>query len=145
MIPHTLDTPGTLGIRFTGRSGSGFQPAMIRAHARACVLSVMPGNRCRSSIADDEHGRSMGRHGVTGNCRPAQARVAGGVWQSCGTRHGLRCRPRVTHRLIGLGGRARADLGATLPKWAAGDASGRTPADHHGCGFSRDVTTKSVR
>ena len=34
---------GGLGIRFTGRSGSGFQPAMVRAHSRACALSVMPG------------------------------------------------------------------------------------------------------
>jgi hypothetical protein len=28
------------GARFTGRSGSGFQPAMVRAHSRACALSV---------------------------------------------------------------------------------------------------------
>jgi hypothetical protein len=31
-----------LGIRFTGRSGSGFQLAMVRAHSRACALSAMP-------------------------------------------------------------------------------------------------------
>ena len=27
-----------------GRGGSGFQPAMTRAHSRACRLSVIPGN-----------------------------------------------------------------------------------------------------
>ena len=40
---------GTLGSRFIGRSG--FQPAMVRTHSRACVLSVMPGNSRRSSTA----------------------------------------------------------------------------------------------
>ena len=41
--------------RVTGRSwgGNGFQPAMLRAHARASVLSVIPGNRRRNSIAAD--------------------------------------------------------------------------------------------
>jgi Transposase DDE domain group 1 len=33
--------------------GRGFQPAMVRAHARACVSSVTPGNRRRSSTAAD--------------------------------------------------------------------------------------------
>jgi hypothetical protein len=46
-----------LGIRFTGRSGSGFQPAMVRAHSRACALSVMPGNRRRSSMAAEKSPR----------------------------------------------------------------------------------------
>ena len=45
------------GARFTGRSGSGFQPAMVRAHFRACALSVMPGNRWRSSTAADSSPR----------------------------------------------------------------------------------------
>lgn len=48
---RTRRNRGSLGIRFTGRSGSGFQPAMVRAHARACALSVMPGNSRRSSTA----------------------------------------------------------------------------------------------
>ena len=38
-----------LGIRFTDRSG--LQPAIVRAHSRACALSVMPGNSRRSSTA----------------------------------------------------------------------------------------------
>ena len=40
---RTRRSRGGLGIRFTGRSGR--QPAMVRAHSRACALSVMPGNR----------------------------------------------------------------------------------------------------
>ena len=68
--------------RVTGRSGTGrgFQPAMVRAQARACVMSVMAGNSRRSSTAaenspccskaasdgggvclgDDEHAGRMG-------------------------------------------------------------------------------------
>jgi integration host factor subunit beta len=42
---------GTLDIRFTGSSGNGFQPAMVRAHSRACALSEMPGKRRSSSTA----------------------------------------------------------------------------------------------
>ena len=40
-------------IRMTGRSGTerGFQIAIVRAHSGACALSVMPGNRRRSSTA----------------------------------------------------------------------------------------------
>ena len=33
------------------RSGSGFQPAIMRAHSLARALSGMPGNRRRSSTA----------------------------------------------------------------------------------------------
>ena len=91
-----VSAPGvtaTLGSRFTGRSGSGLQPAMVRAHSRASVLSVMPGNSRRSSMAgeirpllidgadrsllilgDDEHRRSMGRHPAAGNARGAVTR-----------------------------------------------------------------------
>jgi hypothetical protein len=36
-----------------GAVGSGFQPAMVRTCARAFALSVIPGNRRRSSIAAD--------------------------------------------------------------------------------------------
>jgi len=36
-----------------GGAGSGFHPAMVRAHARAFALSVTPGNRRRNSIAAD--------------------------------------------------------------------------------------------
>ena len=43
--------PGSLTSR--GFAGSGFQPAMVRAHSRACALSVTPGNRRRSSTAAD--------------------------------------------------------------------------------------------
>ena len=32
----------------TNSAGSGSQLAMVRAHSRACALSVMPGNRRRS-------------------------------------------------------------------------------------------------
>jgi hypothetical protein len=41
--------------RDTGRNGtgSGFQAAMIRAHSRACAVSVTPGNSRRSSTAAD--------------------------------------------------------------------------------------------
>ena len=39
--------------RGTGRGGTGrgFQPAMVRAQARACAVSVMAGNSRRSSTA----------------------------------------------------------------------------------------------
>jgi hypothetical protein len=67
---------------------------MVRAHSRACALSVnareaLPQlDRSREFAAllvggadgsfillgDDEHRWSMGRHGVTGNCRHADAR-----------------------------------------------------------------------
>ena len=36
-----------------GGDGSGFHPAMVRACARAFALSMIPGNRRRSSIAAD--------------------------------------------------------------------------------------------
>jgi hypothetical protein len=39
------------GVGRGGATGSGFQPAMILAHSRACTLSVMPGNSRRSSTA----------------------------------------------------------------------------------------------
>ena len=48
---RTSRNRGGFGIRFTARNGSGFQPAMVRAHSCACALSVMPGNRRRSSTA----------------------------------------------------------------------------------------------
>jgi hypothetical protein len=35
------------------RAGSGVQPAMVLAHARAFMLSMTPGNRRRNSIAAD--------------------------------------------------------------------------------------------
>ena len=34
---------GPLGIRFTARSGSGFQPAMLRAICRACPAELFTG------------------------------------------------------------------------------------------------------
>ena len=43
---------GGLGIRF-----SGFQLAMVRAHSTACALSVIPGNRRRSSMAAENSPR----------------------------------------------------------------------------------------
>jgi hypothetical protein len=33
-----------------GRGGKGSQAAMMRAHSRACLVSMMPGNRLRSSV-----------------------------------------------------------------------------------------------
>jgi hypothetical protein len=44
---------GTLRIRFT--AGSGIQPAMVRAHFRACALSVMPGNSRRAQWQPRTH------------------------------------------------------------------------------------------
>ena len=44
---RTRRSRGGLGNRFTGRSG--FQPAMVRAHSRACAALAMPGNSRRSS------------------------------------------------------------------------------------------------
>ena len=34
-----------------GITGSGFQPAMVRAHSRACMVLVINGNNRRSSTA----------------------------------------------------------------------------------------------
>jgi len=39
------------------RLGRGRQPAMVRTHSRACALSVMPGNSCRSSRAAENSPR----------------------------------------------------------------------------------------
>ena len=36
-----------------GRGASGFRPAMVRAHSRACALSVTPRNSRRNSTAAD--------------------------------------------------------------------------------------------
>ncbi len=52
---------GGVGSRLLGRArgtefcgaGSGFQPAMVRAQARACAVSVTPGNSRRNSTAAD--------------------------------------------------------------------------------------------
>ena len=77
--------------RGTGRGGTGrgFQPAMVRAQARACAVSVMAGNSRRSSTAaensplllvdgtdrgglslgDDEHAGRMGVR-IEGGKRP---------------------------------------------------------------------------
>jgi len=43
--------PGAAFFPRSGRSGSGFQPAMMRAHSLAWTLSRMPGKRRRSSTA----------------------------------------------------------------------------------------------
>jgi hypothetical protein len=45
--------PGCNRLADRWRLGSGSQPAMFRAHSRACALSVMPGNSRRSSTAAD--------------------------------------------------------------------------------------------
>ena len=44
---------GRSRITEDGGDGSGFHPAMVRTCARAFALSVIPGNRRRSSIAAD--------------------------------------------------------------------------------------------
>ena len=49
--------PGAAFFRRTVRSGSGFQPAMMRAHSRAWALVSMPGKRRRSSTAADSSPR----------------------------------------------------------------------------------------
>jgi hypothetical protein len=69
-----------------GSTGCGVHPTIVRAHARAFALSVIPGNRRRNSIAadsspsmieggpdrggigldDDEHPQSMAAHTTTG-------------------------------------------------------------------------------
>ena len=49
--------PGAAFLRRSGRSGSGFQPAMMRAHSLAWTLSTMPGKRRRSSTAADSSPR----------------------------------------------------------------------------------------
>jgi hypothetical protein len=60
--------------------GSGFQPEIVRAHSRACAVSVMPGNgsgelaatfegstdRGGLGLGDDEHPPSMGTRIMTG-------------------------------------------------------------------------------
>jgi hypothetical protein len=43
--------PGDSRVTRRKGTGSGFQPAMVRAHARACALSATPGNSRRSSMA----------------------------------------------------------------------------------------------
>jgi hypothetical protein len=45
--------PGSRRVTVASGLGSGFQPAMVRAHSRACRLSVIAGNSRRSSIAAD--------------------------------------------------------------------------------------------
>jgi hypothetical protein len=74
-----------LGIRFTGRSGSGFQLAMVRAHSRACAVVGDAGeappqvDRSREFapplvdgadrslvLGDGEHRWSVGRRALVG-------------------------------------------------------------------------------
>ena len=50
---RTLCRPLLGSLTSRGFTGSGFQPAMIRAQSRACALSVTPGNKRRSSTAAD--------------------------------------------------------------------------------------------
>jgi hypothetical protein len=70
------------GVIRQAAAGSGFQPAMVRAQARASALSVTPGNRRRSQLAllliggadrsgigfgDEEHGdTAAGRQAAAG-------------------------------------------------------------------------------
>ena len=72
-----------------GLTGSGFQPAMIRAHSRASAMSVTPGNSRRSSTAADsspplfERGADGGGLGFgDGEHRPSIARIATGKRQA---------------------------------------------------------------
>jgi len=45
--------PGCSGVTGHGASGTGSQPAVVRAHSRAFARSVIPGNRrCSSTMAD---------------------------------------------------------------------------------------------
>ena len=97
------------GARFIVRSGSGFQPAMVRAHACACALSVMPGNRRRSSptglllvtSGDDRADRQIAlpRVHLGQHCPPFRYRPG----LSCATCAGSRPRPdRSSAIMIGL-------------------------------------------
>ena len=79
-------TRGRIRLTSRGFTGIGFQPAIVRAHSRACALSVTPGNNRRSSTAADnsppleggadrgglclghnEHAESMGRRTAIDN------------------------------------------------------------------------------
>ena len=51
--PHIYGASFPLGRRATGCSGVGAQPAIHRAWFLAMALSVIPGNRLRSSTAAD--------------------------------------------------------------------------------------------
>src|SRR5208337_4630877 len=48
-----LALPGRSRVTEHGGAGGGFHPAMVRAQARTFALSVIPGNRRRSSMAAD--------------------------------------------------------------------------------------------
>ena len=78
--------------RVSGRrgTGSGVQPAMVRAQARACAVSVMAGNSRRSSTAAenspplieggaDRGGLSLGDNEHAGRMG---VRTEGGKWQA---------------------------------------------------------------
>ena len=121
---------------FTGRSGSGFQPAMVWAHSRACALSVMPGNSRRSLIAaansppllidgadrssvllgDDEHRWSMGatalahkpRDGLSGRAARSYASSPASGCRSCQSRSCAATRVSCSRRSLSMGlGRAK--------------------------------------
>ena len=83
---RTRRSRGGLGIRFTGRSG--FQPAMVRAHSRACALSVMPGNRRRSSTAAANSPRCSNAARIAAASASVTTNIAGAwartVWPATG-------------------------------------------------------------
>ena len=71
----------------SGRSwaGGGIHPAMLRAHARAFVLSVIPGNRRRNSIAADSSPSLL----KVARIAAASASVMTNIPKAC------RCTPRL--------------------------------------------------
>ena len=52
-MPLYLSLPERSRVTEHGGFGSGVHPVMVRAHARAFALSVIPGNRRRNSMAAD--------------------------------------------------------------------------------------------
>jgi hypothetical protein len=89
-VQRTPRSRGGLGIRFTGRSG--FQPAMVRAHSRACVLSVMPGNSRRSSMAADSSPLCSNAARIATASASVTTNIAGAwglaLWPATGWRRG---------------------------------------------------------
>jgi hypothetical protein len=71
--------------RGTGRNGAGggCQPAMVRAQARACVVSVTAGNNRRNSTAADSSPRcSKAARIAAASASVTMNMPAGWVWAS---------------------------------------------------------------
>ena len=73
--------PGAAFFPRSGRSGSGFQPAMMRAHSLAWTLSRMPGKRRRSSTAADSSPRCSKTVRIAAASAGFKVRTASGSWR----------------------------------------------------------------